>query len=598
MWEEFSFADVLEQAPWWVVSAVIHLILIILLAAVNFTTIPAKRRDVYINTEFVEVMERERPVTQRNIFDDTSADAENVQQEAQTELENLQVEVPVLRAQPISMNQIAGLLNKGETSFDASGSNLSGLLGKIGQSRMHTVRSVVDALAEEILKEVGKRELLVVMLYDESQSLLEDRRVIGLQLKKTIGDLKKEMTPREAMRLKWSVVSYGDKPTMCLQPTGDLQQVLEATQNVKTDTTGREDLIEALEFVLNTLGKLGKKMFIVVVTDEQGTDADVRFARNRTNVLKILQALKARQARLFVFGREASFQCYTVPEWLRDKNGERLGPWGTVHRGLETCDQEFFKSEWFLIPYWHHIPAGYGCYVQSMLAYQTGGTYFIVSEVPSAYDEEKLENYKPEWDPPDVYEARTKESKLRFAMSTLFKQFKDLTPKNGSWPWLNQLYQLKAQTTYKMEQAKKGFDLVDDAIDRLEGMAGRSKSEKVAKVRWEANYDLTMGELHRLRFLLREYQEVCKDVLRHGYPKPEKGKKFNLFHFYYDYKATEAVSGRRGNRDWQIAKDALNRVADKHDGVPHGDCAKYELRHTVPLYLRPTFYIEPTRPKM
>jgi len=595
IWEEFSFAQVLEQAPWWVVSAVIHLILIIILAAINFTTIPPKRREILINTEFVEVMERERPVTQRNIFDETSEEVADVQAEAEAELEEVAGEVPVLRVEPISLSKIASLLGRGEgEQFDASAGNLTGLLGKVGASRPFDVRSVVDALAEEILKEIQRRELLVVMLFDESQSLLEDRVIIGKQIHKTIGDLRKEMTPREAARLKWSVVSYGEKPTLVLQPTGNLDEVLDALSNrIQTDKTGKENIIQALEFVMKSLGALGKRMFVVVVTDEEGSDV-----RDRDKMLAVLDTMKRQKTRLFVFGRESAFQSPTVPEWLRDKNGERLGPWGTVHRGIESAGQEWFRPEWFLIPTWGHVLSGFGCYVQSMLAHQTGGIFFILSEVPSAYDEEKLEKIQPEWDLPQVYEQRVEASRLRKTLATVFKEFHKLTPRNGSWPWLNELDRLKVQTEYKLNQGKKAAQLVDNAISQLEALAGKRNSEKFAKERWAANYDLTMAELLRLKFLLREYQWILRNCLRRGYPKPQKGRKFNLFTMRYDYAATEPMSGRRGMRDWEKAKDALQSVMNRHDGTPHGEAARYELRHTVPIKLIPTFYIEPTRPKL
>jgi len=65
-----------------------------------------------------------------------------------------------------------------------------------------------------------------------------------------------------------------------------------------------------------------------------------------------------------------------------------------------------------------------------------------------------------------------------------------------------------------------------------------------------------------------------------------------------DKKATEAVTGRRGNREMAKAKDMLTRVMQDYKGTPWGEIAKCELSRTHPLKMTPIFYIEPTRPKL
>ena len=324
-----DIAELMNQAPWWVVSLVIHGILLIVLATISFTGPPQKRKEVMINTEFVEIEEYERPVTTRNVLSEETVESESVEEVAESQLDDVSAEVPVMRVAPISMSDIAGLVTTGAGfDFNASGSGMGGLLGRVGTGGHFTIKTVVDALAGEILKSIQKHDLLVVMLFDESKSLLEDRKLIARQVQKTIGDLKKEMTPKEAARLKWAVVSYGEKATRWLNPTGDLEKVVEATGKVKVDTTGKENVIEALNFTMKNFGALGKPMFVVLVTDEEGSDVT-----KQEEVTAALQRMVAAKTRLFVFGREASYQLPKIKEWLRDKNGERLGPWGDADRG-------------------------------------------------------------------------------------------------------------------------------------------------------------------------------------------------------------------------------------------------------------------------
>ena len=591
-----DIAELMNQAPWWVVSLVIHGILLIVLATISFTGPQQKRREVMINTEFVEVEEYERPVTTRNVLSEETVESESVEEVAENQLEDVSTEVPVMRVAPISMSDIAGLVQTGAGfDFNASGSGMGGLLGRVGTGGHFTIKTVVDALAGEILKTIQKHDLLVVMVFDESKSLLEDRKLIARQVQKTIGDLKKEMTPKEAARLKWAVVSFGEKPTRWLNPTGDLEKVVEATEKVKVDTSGKEQVIEAINFTMKNFGTLGKQMFVVLVTDEEGSDV-----KKTEDVNAALQRMIAAKTRLFVFGREASFQREQVQEWLRDKNGERMGPWGWAHRGLDSCEHEFFVSEWFMIPTYHNqgVPAGFGCWLQSMLAHQTGGTYYILSDVPSKYDDEMMDKYRPEWEPKEVYKRHTEASRMRATMNKLFQDFHGTRPRHHSWPWITNLERLKAEAKNKVDCATRASKIVEEAIDRLEPMKGKSKREKISPKRWEANYDLCIAELYRLRFVLAEYSFLWKQCLKKGFPKPKKRQKFNLFRIIWDRKATEAATGRRGNRALDAAKAALDKVIEKHRGTPWEATAKNERHFATPLRVEPAFWIEPTRPKL
>ncbi|MEW6354967.1 MAG: vWA domain-containing protein, partial [Planctomycetota bacterium] len=587
-----DIAELMNQAPWWVVSLVIHGILLIVLAAINFSTGGAKRKEVTINTEFVEIEDYERPVVTRNVLSEETVESESVQEVAESNLQDVSTEVPVMRVAPISMNAIAGLVSQGSGfDFNASGTGMGGLLGRVGSGQRYTIKTVVDALAGEILKDIQKHDLLVVMLFDESKSLLEDRKLIARQIQKTVGDLKKEMTPREAQRLKWAVVSYGEKPTMWLQPTGELEKVVEATDKVKVDTTGLENVIDAINFTMKNLGVLRKPMFVVLVTDEEGSDV-----KKTENVTTALNSMVSSKTRLFVFGREASFQLAQVREWLRDKNGERMGPWGDAERGIESCEYEYFPSDWFWTGQrsYNGVPSGFGCWVQSMLAHQSGGTYYILSDVPSKYDDEMMEEYKPEWEPRDVYVKRTESSRMRSVLSKLFTDYPLTRPSH----WITQLERLQAQTKEFNKKAEGMRKLAERAIDDLEPMKSKSRREKYAPKRWQANYDLAMAMLYKLKFIAGEYVQVTNDALRKGFPKPQARQKFNIFSIYYDNKATEAVTGRRGDREMAKARDMLSQVIQEYKGTPWSEIAKHELARTYPLKMTPIFYIEPTRPKL
>ncbi|MEW6359733.1 MAG: vWA domain-containing protein [Planctomycetota bacterium] len=585
-------AQMMSQVPWWVVSLVIHAILLVILAAINWSPPVVGRPITILESGFAPLMlpEIPPPSKQRKVDGpyQLGPEPEPPATEAKKKLETDRKDVPVARPAVIGINDIARLFdNIGGSDFDPADGGGNPLVG-IKSGRPTEYGPVVDDLAKEILKVIGKDDLLVVLLFDESKSLIEDRKLIARQIRKTVGDLQGEMRPQERQKLRWAVVSFGEKPTLWLQPTGELAQVVEATEKVKVDPSGKENVIEAIHFTMQSLGALRKPMFLVLVTDEEGDDT-----RDPARVNAALQSMLAADARLFVFGREASFQSDRVREWLRDpKTNERIGPWGWAHRGIETCRPEFFPADWFWNAQYsfNGVPAGFGCWVQSMLAKQTKGTYYMLSDVPPKYDEEVMAEYEPEWEPHDVYAKRTDASRLRKTLEKIFADYAVIRPTH----WLTHLDRIKAQTKEENLKAQGLLKLVDRALDELEPQRSRSRREKHAPKRWQANYDLTMAQLYKLKFQVREYIHVTSQALRKGFPKPAKRQKFNLFAVTYDHRAAQAASGRQGDREMAQAKEMLTRVIKDYQGTPWAEIAKQELQRTMPLEMRPIFYIDQT----
>jgi len=585
-------AMMMSQAPWWSVSLVIHGILLLVLAMMNVCPPAHKPKMIVIEGRFVDVQEPEKADPSVSI--DPPSDEvlqSSREQEIKDDFINAAKDVPVIRvaaARDIRLDH----LFPGDLDLEFEpGKGAGNPLADIPAASPTRLPEVIDILAHEILEEIQRHDLLVVLLFDESKSLVEDRKVMVRQVRKTINDLKAEMRPRERARLKWAMVSYSEKPTMWLQPTSDLDKVVLAADTVETNTTGKENMVQAVDFTMKNLGALRKRMFIVLVTDEQGDDV-----HNTEELNRVLNAMVAAKTRFFVFGREAGFQLARVREWLRDEHGERLGPWGYADRGLESCRQEFFPADWFWNAQhsYNGVPAGFGCWAQCMLAHQTGGTYFILSDVPMKYEEDLMEQYKPEWEPVDVYARRTESSRVRKTLAEVFAGCQAIHPTH----WLTHLERIKSQTKTESKKARDLLQFVDRAIDELEPLKSRSRHEKHATKRWEANYDLAMAQLYKLKFMAREYVHVTSQALRKGFPKPKKRRKFNLFAVTHDSQATDAASGRRGNREMAKAREMFAQVVDKHRGTPWADVAAQQLKRTTPLTMRPAFHIEPTRPEL
>lgn len=484
--------------------------------------------------------------------------------------------------------EISRWLSPPETAqFDPTAKEGSGLLSKSLDRRPFQIGSVLDTLAADIRKELAKREMVAVFLLDESRNLERDRKQIAGEIEKHIREIKKGLSKKMADRLELALVSFGAKPTLHLGPTGDAGQLAKAIPKIKSDPSGNENVIHAIQFALGAIKAGDKRLFLLLLTDEEGADT-----HNDALVDQALAVLTMTQARLYVFGKEAQFQQPAVREWLRDERGERVGTSEWISRGIESARAEFFTPDWLFSPYTgRNIPAGFGSFVLSMLARQSGGAYYMLRDVPSPYDETVLARYEPEWITRKEYDARSGRSYLRRSIRQIVEDWSKSRPSHV----LSEPDRVASEAAEEIAKAERSAKLVERAIADLESSPHRG--ERFAPDRWEANYDLTLAELYKFRFLLREYVLVLKECMRTGFPKPEKNQKFNLYQICCDLRSTATHESARGRRDFEQAKRALEYVARKYKGTPWGTTAEQEQRYLSPLKVKPGFNVAPAKSK-
>jgi formylglycine-generating enzyme required for sulfatase activity len=452
-----------------------------------------------------------------------------------------------------------------------------------------TYDRAINFLGENIVREIVRNDLLVALVFDESKSLLEDRKVVMSKLEHLVADLRKELKPREAARLKWSVLSYSQKPTLWLAPTSNMEEVTETAKKIKVDESGVENVCATLSYTGKTLAPLGKKMCVVLITDEEGSDAhDEKAFRQAAD------DLQASKAKLIVFGRESQFQQGNAFAWLRDSNNQRVGPWYWSQRGIESCEQEFFATDWLFNRHrsGRVIGSGFGCWSLTTLAELTKGAFFITGEAPSTYDY-KMDKFKPEWVLPEEYAKRTASSKLRTTIRKVIDEWTKFDPP----PSLYKLDQLKAECEEAITKGEKALKFVEGAIDEMEGLRVRRSTERFARQRWQANYDLVLAELYKFRFMLRDYVAVLRDTRTNGFPKSKPGDKFNYYRILYDTNLKEPHTGPRGVKEWEQAKKAFDQVISDYAGTPWAEVAKFEKQATAPISISPSYDVQPTRPK-
>jgi len=492
--------------------------------------------------------------------------------------------VPPMRVEPMSLASIEKLMRFPKPpALEADKAALASPAQPVAAGRPFEIRDFVNIFSRQVLRDASHGPTTVAVLIEAGQFMRQERRIIADDMHRAAALIRQQLSDK-ADNLKWMVASYARQTVLRLPPTTEVDPLRSAISGIPVSPSGKANVIHAIEYAIKRTRTARGRVLMLVVAAEEGTDT-----HDDARVDAVLADLKERRIRLYVFGKEAYFQQPRVPDWIRDENGERLGSRIWRRCGIESAGPEFFAPDRLFSSYsGRAVTAGFGSFILSMLARQTGGAYYILSDVPSCYDPADLAGYEPEWVTRNTYARRTTASEIRRALHSIVQSWATIKPRQR----LTELHRLKAAALKEIRRADQAREFVEQAIARLENQQDKSNKERFAPKRWEANFELTLAELYKFRFLLRQYSLALRDCVRQGFPKPKRGK-FNLYQICYDLHATALRGGARARRELAQARKALDKVAKKHAGTPWGEVARKERRLLAPLTVKPGFYIEP-----
>jgi hypothetical protein len=150
----------------------------------------------------------------------------------------------------------------------------------------------------------------------------------------------------------------------------------------------------------------------------------------------------------------------------------------------------------------HGVPSGFGPYFLAALAQQTKGSYYIVTTNHSPYEWRTLKAYQPELCSPEEYDKRNKSSPLRSAIH-------NVVSKMLSWPAHRGDFHGNGRPSHwnrNRSRIRRQLAFCEAGIKRLVRLKRESDKEKYARKRWEANYDLTLAQLYKIRFMLLQHR--------------------------------------------------------------------------------------------
>lgn len=579
----------LQAAPCWIVSVSIHIAAALILA--TFTLDPGDNPDDLVLD--ITVRTDERPVINlgmiREVFDPQALDAANPlaappvvksppliddQQDDITEaieleldfeiipddsfLDETEVDLTAEIAPPVG-TQVLGLgeqpLGDGGWGFNARGADSYG--------------SVIQNLARR-LRNTSKKfgsNVLLVWLVDRSVSMNDDQEAIREQL----WDMDRRFREKGVTgKLKQAVVAFADQAQLLLKPVESVETVSATFSKITPAAPNTpENVMAAVIYCAKLFRETrGMQKVIVLVDDDSGDDADL--------TTQALTTLQKYHTTLYVINRESPFQESEGNEnySYTDREGVTYHGTGVVTRGPETPVLEIPRLTWGAWNWptnWGHsqVLSGFGVHDQSLLAFHTGGAYYILGQHGSGdpssshYDWEQMEFYRPDLIPREAYLKRVSSNPFRKAIVEVERYWNDsaLEIKTRRWDL--------GQLDRNVQVCEARLKLADKLIGMMETRAilptSRLRTLKTSR-RWPANADLVLAQLYLARYRIRQYLYALVDFQQRATDVP----KDHLLVWQYNLqprRTPEETADREG------CIRAFQQVTERHPGTPWASIA-------------------------
>lgn len=476
--------------------------------------------------------------------------------------------------------------------------------GKAGEG-VQGAAGAIDRLTFEILQSLEDKPTLVVWLFDQSGSLIQQKTDIRNRFDRIYEELgvvaqarEKKMSPeqRRAAPLLTSIVGFGKEVKLFTdEPTDDLNEIKSVIDSLPIDTSGIERPFTAVELAADRYKSMRRSsgsgptrnVLLVVVTDERGDDIE--------RLEPAIAACRRYGMPVYVigspapFGREHSLIKYVDP----DPKFDQTPQWAQVDQGPESLMPEQvrigFSGNFQDEPV---IDSGFGPYGLTRLAYETGGIFFTVhpnrnvsrevkrseidpfsADISRFFDPAVMARYRPDYLSPQDYEKRLKASPLRTSLVTAAM----LTAPVMEAPKMRFVKRSEAELAGELTRAQQDAAKLEPTLARLAAILepGMKVRQGETTPRWRAGYDLAMGRVLAQKVRTETYNAMLA--------KAKRGLQFedaknNTWRIVPD---DEISVGSKWEREATQAKELLREVLAEHPGTPWAHLASKELE--VPL---------------
>ncbi|SIO33127.1 von Willebrand factor type A domain-containing protein [Singulisphaera sp. GP187] len=438
------------------------------------------------------------------------------------------------------------------------------------------VGEALDQLAREILRHLGQHKLTVVWLFDESASMKDDQRAINEKFDQVASALKinVDTSKKQAAPLTHAIVGFGKETHFELEkPTFDIDQIGKAIDHLRVDDSGTENTMQTIHDVIERYSPIIKKdrrLLIVLVTDESGDDGD--------KVEEARQAAISMKVPIYVIGRQSLFGFSTAHLKYVDPVTKDVY-WPGIRRGPETADLELLQWDG-LHERWEEQPSGFAPYELARLAKDTGGIYFLlpseenmrVRQREKLYSIQTLKEYVPEYDNRLAYRERRTKSEFRRTLFAIIQETKGY-PFRRHFP-INPADLVPAcQEAHQIATERLNVLLkIEDRLTALKPLRDREPLK-----RWQAHYDLMMAQVVAYQVKAYEYR-ACVDEMGKAPPKPKTMPSQSLVvEWAIDHSPDRKAPKENTQKKYVQAQALLKQVIEAHPKTPWADLAQDEL---------------------
>ncbi len=585
----------------YIVSAVVHLIVLGVMAAIQLNLIQ-ENPDILLETVFSE--ERDQQEFTQELEETTeAADSINVIPGGV-----ISTAVGATAAPSVSQTKIetSESLKEPEVRVNVGEFTLPGdaMLGEdLGEAEVTgETGAVVDGygaamgrMTMEILRMMRESRVLVVWLFDESESMKDDQKEIAGNFQKIYEELGIASTQDKNLRrnddiLLTAVHSYGkDLHDITPKPTADTKEVKEAINKIQIDESGLENTCQSIMAVLEKYRTMAarndRKLVVIVVSDESGSDGQY--------VEEVIHRSQRARAPIYFMGREAVFGYpYARIRWVDPVYN--LTHWLTIDRGPETGFPECLQFDG-LGPRYDAFSSGFGPYEQVRIARETGGIFFLLpgeeedltgpgAHEARRYRDLEMKEYRPLLLPRQEYEKERNASKFRrtiWEVIVVLNPHLDKELNVREWHYPTDPVEFAKVGRENFQKAVRAMQLLNKANVTLNSI--EPLREKEASPRWRAAFDLMKAQILAYRVRLFQYLVALDN---HQKNKPQVTKKesneWNLRRVPKMLEPDEAqvkaskVDTAELKKQEDEARKLFQFVMKEHPGTPWAARAKWE----------------------
>ena len=600
--------------PFWMISLILHLVVILVIAKMLMPSVNDDNLNIvsgFDQNEAIELADIEESIPDV-VFED-SEELVDIG-DSEIDLEDIEVATPIFSLENERLDEFDSIIS--DDGMLAVGAEDGGMgseafaeiatKGTAGTT-VAEASGAVDRISQEIMQSLEDNKTLVVWIFDQSISLLEQRSNIQKHLGRVYSDLrdagvlgKEDFKQLQQFRLQTDVIAFGQSINpMLKRPASDFDQVRTAIQEIQRDDSGVENVMAAVMMAANhyknlhkidsSTGKRKRNVMLIVVSDEAGDDVMLTD--------QAIQVCRSNQIPVSVIGVPAPFgRKETEVKWVDpDPEYDQVPQVALVNQGPESMMPERLRLDFTgNFDDLEMIDSGFGPFDLTKLCYETGGTYFAVhpnrgrrsvgwDEVANYsaflrhfFDGDVMRPYRPDYVTRAEYQQMITASKMRGSLvkAATFTSTGALARPQLRFPKFDE-----AQFVNLVSRAQRSAAIVEPKLNQLYDMlkVGEQDRPQETSPRWQAGYDLAIGRSLAAKIRAETYNMMLALVKTKLKFDPKKGEDVPQNNTWVLRPANTIETGSRGEKLAEKAKAYLERVIADHPDTPWALIAEREL---------------------